>query len=132
MLSFTGDTVNLKNIERKAKIRAILEGKFPNLDSDVFEELLEITFEQNRVSYESTVNFIGYLFFGFVLTIPIVWLSVSIFESQRFQIISSIIACSSIIIALIIMIGFNIYSRIARTELYLNTIHQEICKRNET
>ena len=124
--------MRLKDINRKAKVRAAVEQRLPNLEYDVLEELIEITFEQSRTFDDSVINFIGYIIFGVVLTAPFVWLSTLVIDTQHLQILCAIIICSSIIIGLVILAGYNIYSRVARSELYLNTLHQEIRKSNST
>jgi len=124
--------LDLKGFERKARILESVEKRFPNLESNVKHELAEITYEQDRVFSSSAKNFVGYVLFGLILTGPVVWLLVVLFESFQWQLLSSIVVCTSIIIGLVIMIGYNIYSRVARIELYLNTLHQELSNRNET
>lgn len=118
--------MNRKDVRRKAEIRASIKERLPEIDESVFEELVEITYEHHSVFKNSAFNFFVYTLYGILLTAPLVWLCSLVVKSEKLLIVCSIVICSSIIIALIIMACCNIYSRVARSELYLNTLHQTI------
>jgi hypothetical protein len=120
----------IKIREHKENIENMVEEKFPNMIKKASTELVEILLEHRLSSLSTPKIFIFNVLISTIIPALLIYLCSLFSFSSKLFIGASLVICTGFIVGTILTIGEKIFVRVGNTEIYLNTIHDDLLKKN--